>query len=224
MYTGEFDFYLGTRQSGPVINRLSNPGLHHRIYHYENILGDASLRWIDIGFEHRSDGQTTDPRDTLPTGQLRAPVEYANGNHAYFDAVSVDTNYPTIEAFFDLRDWELHARAKLFYLWTHDEVTWGPKAGARMEQYDRFRFVVSKRLSERASEAKRSEEKRLTVEWTLGDQAFRTQSANIELYFPVSINRTYWPFFLRMHLGPLNTLSNYTKGQSSIGIGLLFME
>lgn len=29
-YTGEFDFYAGTRPSGPVVNRTSNPALHAR--------------------------------------------------------------------------------------------------------------------------------------------------------------------------------------------------
>ena len=29
-YTGEFDFYMGTRESAPVINRLNNPAIHLR--------------------------------------------------------------------------------------------------------------------------------------------------------------------------------------------------
>lgn len=91
-YSGKFDFYLATRESGPVINRTSNPSLHYR-HGYQT--GLKSICWDDnegiercstdpnaapthskpkekfvkgnswwygLGFEHRSDGQVTDAK------------------------------------------------------------------------------------------------------------------------------------------------------------------
>jgi hypothetical protein len=50
---------MGTRTSGPVINRISNPAIHifNRIPGKSLPLG---IRYFDIGFEHRSDGQVTE--------------------------------------------------------------------------------------------------------------------------------------------------------------------
>jgi len=92
-FTGEFDFYLGSRESGPVVNRTSNPVFHMRWDILEKKSSDY-IEWYDIGFEHRSDGQvvSADLQDSNPAsptfGQYLTEIELQNGNHEYFDTLS----------------------------------------------------------------------------------------------------------------------------------------
>jgi outer membrane phospholipase A len=67
-YTGKFDFYTDifhetpdSRDSSPVINRLSNPELHYRVYlSPEDKQSGFFNRYIDFAFGHESNGQTLD--------------------------------------------------------------------------------------------------------------------------------------------------------------------
>jgi len=85
-FTGEFDFYLGSRESGPVVNRTSNPAFHMRWDILEK-KGSDYIEWYDIGIEHRSDGQvvSADLKDSNPAsptfGQYLTEIELQNGNH-----------------------------------------------------------------------------------------------------------------------------------------------
>src|SRR5712691_2744880 len=68
-FTGEFDFYMTTRDSSPVINRVSSPGLHYR--RYTPASGWLQMKWWDVAVEHKSDGQATDARDKSPIRRRR---------------------------------------------------------------------------------------------------------------------------------------------------------
>lgn len=225
MYTGEFDFYMGTRDSGPVVNRISNPGAHYRRYYGESRF---NMRWWDVGFEHKSDGQTTDPdaRVSDTDRRVRAQVEYLAGNHAYFDSISRDTNYMTVEGRFGVgKQMDLWARVKPFYFGNKTDITWGPMADqkVRMSDYDRFRFVLAYALGERKPERELAEQPSVFAEWTVGDKALKTDSFNFGVYLPFRMFGFDIPFFARAHYGPLHTLSDFTKEQSSIGFGLLLL-
>lgn len=69
-YTGKFDFYMGTRESGPVINRVSNPSIHYR---YGFHTGKKSTCWIDSELEYYSPpptvGDTKESPSAFPTYQ-----------------------------------------------------------------------------------------------------------------------------------------------------------
>ena len=226
MYTGEFDFYWGTRASGPVINRVSNPGFHYRLYNGPR----ERLEWFDFGIEHRSDGQTTDVRDEVVTaaGKVKvAELAYQKGDHAYFDTVSRDTNYLTAETHYLASDsLDLYARVKFLYFGNETEITWGPLAdqNVKMRDYDRFRFILNYTFGGRKADKTRSEQLAVFAEWTVGDKALQSDSLNLGLYLPVTTRMGRLPLFARLHLGPMETLSNYTKSQSSLGIGLMFLE
>ncbi len=224
-FTGEFDFYMTTRDSSPVINRISSPGLHYR-KHIEakkhkdkETSGWLQMKWWDFAVEHKSDGQATDARDIItdPTsanvGQYRAQVEYDKGNHAYIDTISRGTNYVSGETRLLLGE-KTHAwaRVKFFYFNNDTDVTWGPYANRapRMSQFDVVRLIFSRPFGRDA----------VSVEWTLGTKGLSTDSVNLGLDVPA----TWWsvtvPWFIWAHAGPLNTLSDYTRPQKSIGIGL----
>ena len=225
MYTGEFDFYWGTRASGPVINRISNPGFHYRLYKRTH-----GFEWFDVGIEHRSDGQTVDVHDEVatPAGNVKtAELAYQKGDHAYFDTLSRDTNYLTAETHYLLSNsLDVYARVKYLYFGNETEITWGPLAdqNIKMRDYDRFRFILNWTFGQRRANKTRAEQAGAFFEWTLGDKALWNDSLNVGLYLPVPWGSGNVPLFARLHLGPMETLSNYTKSQSSFGIGLMFLE
>lgn len=204
-YTGDFDFYAGTRPSGPVVNRTSNPAIHVRL---QDNLTWLPLEWLDIGIEHRSDGQVVEPTD--PAEKINAQAAYVNNDHRYFDSLSRGANYVSIEG--HKKEKGLSAYAKLKLYWAQNtQITWGPLADTNtsISDYDRVKFVVRKEVGNGE----------LSVDWTVGDKLFKTDSWNVDYLYSKN-----WPFtiFVRGHYGPLQTLSNYTQNQSSLGVGLKF--
>lgn len=225
MYTGEFDFYWGSRPSGPVINRISNPGLHYRRY-----LGDFAghgLKWYDLGVEHRSNGQTTDPLAAGATTTYRAEEEYLAGNRAYLDSISQDTNFVVAEVKHNVRSAgeddttadprvQLYARWKPFYFSNDTAVTWGPRAADNppIADYDRFRFSLAYRIGRRS---------RFYADWTLGDRLLKTDSLNLGFHFPIKFDDFILPLYFRAHFGPLYALADFTRSDRALGFGILLL-
>ncbi|MFS2005853.1 hypothetical protein ACEN9F_19670 [Duganella sp. CT11-25] len=203
-YTGEFDFYVGSRDSSPVINRVSNPAFHWRH------MRDGKY-WIDVGVEHRSNGQSTEI--TSPEDAARAQEAYLKRDHAYFDGISRGSNYVSVQGGNSPKE-STHANVKLkFYFSKDSAITWGPwvNRNTSIADYDLARFYVEQHLP--AAFGKGS----VGVEWIVGKRGLQTDSANIDLLLSQVV-----PLYIRVHRGPLRTLSDYTRPQNSIGIGLKF--
>ena len=222
-YTGQFDFYMGTRDSGPVINRISNPALHYRSYLGKRSGLPQPMQWWDVSIEHRSTGQTTDPNLRTSSGEYSTQTAHERGDHAYLDTMSQDTNFVSLEARWDLGPVRLWSRWKPVYFATTTAVTWGPMAGSNVSiaDYDRFRFILGYRL---ADAPRLIDEKWLYGEWTVGDKGLLTDSFNISAYLPFKLGQLNIPFFARYHHGPLHTLSDFAKEQRSLGFGLLLLQ
>jgi hypothetical protein len=91
-YTGEFDFYLGTRPSGPVINRLSMPGFYVRApLTLLNKNWSNDIDSIELGLQHRSNGQVADA--VKDGGPEVAEAQYRARQHEYFDTISRGANF-----------------------------------------------------------------------------------------------------------------------------------
>lgn len=153
-YTGEFDFYVGTRDSGPVINRISNPALHVR-HAFVPIKW-----WLDIGvFEHRSNGQVVEVTDTA--GAARAQLAYIQNDHKFFDGISRGANYISFEAHnYSLDDYaSFYAKLKMYFS-RSSEITWGSLAGGNtsISDYDRIKLVLRKSIKDGE----------MSVEWMIG--------------------------------------------------------
>lgn len=213
-YTGEFDFYAGTRVSGPVINRISNPGFHYRQY-----IADSIYQYLDLGLEHRSNGQVTEI-DELDGTNLKTQIAYNAGDHEYFDGISRGANYWILESKF-----KFSPRSRLYisakYYIDHDsEVNWGPDAldNPSIEDYDRLRFLYEHRWKGLGKRKNKSSE--VSFEWVVGDDSTNTDSFNVDWMYPFGLGSYSFPVYLRIHFGPMNTLSNYTLNQDSIGIGI----
>lgn len=214
-YTGAFDFYAGTRPSGPVINRVSNPGLFVRVP-MRLVLPSMSRPddQLELGLEHRSNGQATEV--TTPRDAERAARAYDTRDRAFFDTISRGADYVSIgaqkfDAFGDER-LELHTRLRL-YLNQDAAVTWGPLAGRgrRFSDYDRLQLQLAFHPPGWG---------RWEWGWRLGDSGLATDSYMLGW----QAESTSFPFYVRLHVGPMNTLSNYTQRQDSIGAGLRFAQ
>jgi hypothetical protein len=216
-FTGQFDFYLLTRESDPVINRISNPGLFWRmpIRAWWPTLSKSTFMFL--GLEHRSDGQVFEA--TKVTDKVDGPVvaqqAYAAKDRQFFDTISRGSNFFSLHAEFDQRlspgyrfDYEATLRA---YVSQNSEITWGPlKAkGYSISDYDRLSTRVG--LSTPAFGY-------WELAWRLGDRGLKTDSMTLGWQAP----KAWFPLYVRVHRGPMNTLSNYSQRQDSIGIGLRF--
>jgi len=241
-YTGQFDFYLISRESGPVINRISNPALHWRKNFDTLNASHVSLEWINFSLEHRSNGQvlSADNRvndsSSTDNGRLQTQIEYEKGNYKYFDGLSRNSNYVKWESKINIgrvtRESErcveapdcitLWVSAKLYYFGLEDNVNWGPTAAENpsLRDYDIVRVVFNDRYLTRHTGFP---EFVWGLEWTLGSRLLETDSVNLHLTLPsVSMAGYKVPWFIQAHFGPMNNLSDYTKSQNSVGVGVRF--
>lgn len=257
-YTGEFDFYVdffnAGRESGPVINRTSNPALHWKRKYNFNFTDYIKLNSIDLSIQHRSDGQVIEADATDSNGQLLAQQEYLNDpNSDYFDAISRGSDYiqlATEMIFGDKQndpgfcDRKMSCYALVMslkgYLTHSDNITWGPLAGSdtRIHDYDILRIKYTNSFNvggsdcdnkEDCSESKKIQPGKiksmtLQFEYTVGHRGLATDSLDINFIFPVksSSGSFEWPWYIGMHFGPMDRLSNYTEPMTSLGIGLMF--
>ncbi len=214
-YTGEFDFYMGSRPSDPVVNRISNPALHVRwaASDFDFMKTALPTDHFDLGLEHESDGQTIEVTSAREVES--AQRAYSGHDRPYFDQVSRGSNFFSFAAVLSEQatGWPvaIHARARA-YLGQNTAVTWGPLAGSgvRLSDYDRLCVRIGKQVGSMGS---------IEVRWTVGDSGFKTDSFGLGWQGP-----RHWPLplYVRVNHGPLNTLSNYTQRQDSVGIGLRF--
>lgn len=97
--TGQFDFYYLTRESDPVINRVSNPGIYWRRYLAADPFERVPSNELIIGLEHRSNGQV---RDQYLAGEPVADVvedatqAYAEGDISTLDTLGQSANYLSV--------------------------------------------------------------------------------------------------------------------------------
>lgn len=218
-YTGEFDFYLNTRPSGPVINRLSNPGLHLRWRPKALFPGNHDGDYLSASYEHASDGQVTEVSSAADAAV--AQRNYDERHRPYFDQISRGSNFFSLGARVSTTEgiFPLTVAARLRAYTSQDsDVTWGPLAGrgVRLSDYHRVSATVEQATRDFG---------RFELRWTVGDKGLATDSFDLGWQYKLTWPKGLaLPLYLRLHHGPLNTLSNYTQRQDSIGIGLRFAD
>lgn len=206
-FTTEFDWYPDSRDSGPVVGRTFNPGAIWR--QATAIDGAPQVKWIEVGYEHRSNGQAT---EVTGTGATAAQEAYVNGNNRYFDSISRGSDYFVfgVRAELSART-ALNAKAKV-YIDKDSAITWGPLANSDTTISDYDRYSLRYLWNEKGLPS-------VDIEWTLGDRGLKTDSVNVGLglfeIFDI-------PIYARLHFGPMNTLSNYTERQTMVGLGVNF--
>lgn len=223
-YTGKFDFYVGSRESGPVINRTSNPAGHVTV---DYDLTNGMPKWFDFSYQHRSNGQSVDSKDRVTDatspffGQYISAVEYNRGNHEYFDRLSTSADY------FELvHGWQFSNTGKLevggkIYLPTQEStITWGRYAGTgtNFKDFDLLRVKASDTFFVRCQHLPTTT---IGLEYRLGENGFSGHSIDFFLLFPFLSETTGWniPFMVKAHLGPMERLSDYSASTTSVGAG-----
>lgn len=223
-YTGKFDFYAGTRPSGPVVNRVSNPAWHSRRY-----VTNWAIDWFDIGVEHKSNGQVASANEPVSgLTQYKSTVEFNAGNHQYIDSISRGTNYVSFEVKKEMKEGKCEKCELYFKLyslhWSEEsDVYWGKYAGQGIQLSD-FERVKSIFLIPFGEDLPGDMKREFAVEWTVGDKGLATDSASIWLKYPFKVCEMTLPLTVRTHFGPMSELSNYSESQRSIGIGLAFFH
>lgn len=219
-YTGEFDFYVFDRNSGPVVNRLNNPALHYvRLPTFSENNKNKLTPILDFGLEHESDGQVQEVATTAEA--TLAQANYDSGNRPFFDQISRGSNFFSVSGRIpEGGDWflppimSLQATARIYLTQDYD-VTWGPHANevSKLSDYNLLRL--------RAGLHKWG---RWELQWTVGKSGFKHDSFDVLWQIDSSgdANKLVIPLFIKYHHGPLNILSNYTQPQDSISIGWRF--
>ncbi len=219
-YTGVFDFYYPTRESSPVINRLSNPALRLNWNLSEK---SEHLRAVVFSVEHRSNGQVVELDS--PEERSRAIEAYEKSDQEYFDKLGREANYLKLEAQWGFKYLGLGVSAKA-YSATPAEVTWGPEA-TRSTSFADF-DVVNIAIEGSSSQFRESyfgiNQLWYRLEYRFGERGLAGDSVNLLLSMPSNFKKQAWtiPWFVRLHFGPMDTLANYTKSTRSIGLGFLF--
>lgn len=247
-YTGEFDFYAHTRESSPVVNRFSNPAFHYRLLK-QKCITIFCPRWVDLAIEHFSNGQTLDAKANQATLQdaynndehkifdsiSRAGAQYALTGEVKYP-IKLDkpwknfgyTIIPTIN--------ELYLKG-LIRFEQDAGVYWGPYANSNVDFNDFQSVIVTWRSI--YGEKKHASDTPVYVQlaWSIGLMGLATDSMNVLVSIPFRFDKAHhffcqdeWlikpgttiPFAVTAHFGPMNTLSNYTQTQRSIGVGLSF--
>jgi len=243
-YTGEFDFYFGTRDSGPVVGRVFNPALHFKTTGKQSWKGAyhrAGLQHIDVSLQHRSNGQAVEADETVEIdGQtlFRPQREIDIGNPEFLDSISRSTNFLQFEARFQAgsSNWcnrslscsLFFVRFRPIFFEEEAEVTWrrSTPASADFADYDRFEFIYSNAF---AAENKTwrwllGRKSRVQVNWSVGDRGLATDSIDIGLQMNRVLLGFEIPLYLTAHHGPLETLSDHTLDESYVGLGLVFWD
>lgn len=240
-YTGEFDFYMGSRESGPVINRISNPALNLSWKTKEDHWKSKyfSLSKLGFSFEHRSNGQVVNANkketdiNSTDYGKYLTQIAYENGDHEYFDALSRGANYLTLKSKFhagngsdskDMCDTRFLCAdfwlSYKVYITNDSNITWGALAGSNtsIKDYDIVRLIVSDTFEFPGTKYQMT----LEVDYTVGDQLEKTDSYDINIITPVSFGGLNIPILFRYHNGPMDRLSDYTREYETFGVGLIF--
>jgi outer membrane phospholipase A len=216
-YTGEFDFYwFNARSSSPVINRISNPGVHLRKPARSWIPQAGDDDYFELGFEHRSDGQVIEV--TTAEGALAAQRAYDSQDRPFFDQISRGSNYFSLKTSLseDALNLPVSAivNAKL-YSSQSSEITWGPRTGLndKVSDYDLLTIRIIRRQPGWGQ---------FEFQWMVGGKGLKTDSFEFGWQLPERVEGWSIPFYVQLHHGPMNTLSNYTQREDSIGVGLRF--
>ena len=86
-YTGRFDFFLGSRSSSPIVNRLNNPELLFRLGQPR---GDLIFDYIQIAYGHESNGQQINSQELFDSDTRENRNDFISRG---WDYISVEKKY-----------------------------------------------------------------------------------------------------------------------------------
>ncbi|WP_196159353.1 hypothetical protein [Reinekea sp. G2M2-21] len=237
--TGMFDFYLITRDSGPVINRISNPGIYLEFYTPYQFFSPSESeshqeKSLLFGLEHRSDGQVLDETDEdgepVPTqfNDKGEPIAYVldditdafnSNDHQALDSLGQGANFVSINY---SRYFEPTIGGEVYGYELNVKPFWFPDNGNRF-------WIAGKNVGFKGYDMIGG---KVSVEGMFGSAlsgsaSVRTGtllldgiSGDLQLTWDICIRGTSFPLQLRTHLGPMDYLAHYSTSTFSVGLGL----
>lgn len=217
-YTAKFDFYWipsgATRPSGPIVSRYQNPALHFR---YQRAKAN---NWLDMSFEHISNGQSLVAKDNITLIQLA----YMNNNHTIMDSIS-RVNASIALAFEASKSignsnvvslkWYAHRVGQ------EADIYWGDYAYREVDfdDFQTFKLQWQNRFNSPFNSALPWQ---FNVEMNIGRLGIEESSWNLMLNTPFFISAYRLPLAFTLHRGPMNNMSDYTRHQNTFAVGFTF--
>lgn len=239
-FTGEFDFFAGTRESGPVIGRRYNPGvMFQRVY-----AKPSGLFAYSLSVEHESNGQSTNSIESLRALETEFRELYQDEHpdipDSYYLEMATDTISRSTEAFWGVgaayrynhnavgldecdNDWscvEFYFKFRESFLDVEDEVFWDPEMldasllehqGTQISAYSEFDDG-----NQFVSLVYRTGE-------VFGGSPGSKNTFNLSYFYNLPIGSNFkLPLIATYHYGYLEELHRYSYKTSFFSLGLFF--
>lgn len=182
-YTGQYDFYFGSRYSAPVISRRQNPGV---FYKYEFEERAEGLRSLSFGYFHESNGQEIDDKlmfdnkvedllskmeDNINNQESRAfnmATDYLSRGWDYVEGRVKYTKNNNHDIFGNKRSvqTDYYFSARTYFNWQglgfskgrEENINWLEgldKPNEKIYDYNSFQFTVNRTVKSRECQSKR---------------------------------------------------------------------
>lgn len=213
-FTTEQAFYLGTRDSSPVIGQRYNPEFFFRFWQKGGGL-------LDIGFNHESNGQSIDSQAEFNAKQQELLNTKDEGPSSAKEFLSRDWNYWEL-TFQSMRNIELRNFKQLTYTFIARYFVDGSVESYAFENNDKNLsrsnvdgLQIKAHLQGSCATKRHCWNKGIAYTYTTGyDNPFRNDSHQIEW----SVLADNWPITLWLYEGYNEDLIDYYQRVKSVGI------
>lgn len=235
--TIEFDFYVGTRDSSPVVGRRYNPSLQ---YYYSRNESKGWQEWR-LSIEHESNGQATEDIDTLNQLARSFRLQYQD-RHNFTDqkafelaeeTISLSNNFFSVGGVYRFSptnindrcnstlscfDIHLKLRQQIFGDGQNGEFRSPVNQEDRLKDYQGTRIGLINRWNE-----KNSIGLILRTGQLAGGDPFKNNTLEINYHHTWHIGQLEVPLSLSYRNGYLEELYNYSNRSSSLQFGFNFL-
>lgn len=247
-YTTDFDFYVFSdgegklmRQSRPVRNRMTSPGLHFD-WRRKSPKGDPDFRWSNftLSFVHHSNGQELEFDTFFNSSSTEEDIsalinELERNQPSWMDGVSRGWNYIELKGKFYIgkgtkncdrrfKCVTLYADVKIPISEINDGIWWEPNNSSKFRDYNVTEFTISNEWGQSPkpdSSFLSFGEKEVSLQLQCGLNGCATKTW---LRFDTYIGKGNFslPLMLYGHFGKNEHFYNYHLNTNSVGLGVQF--
>ena len=235
--TIEFDFFVGTRMSSPVVGRRYNPSLQF----YYSLNQERALQQWRFSIEHESNGQSTDNIETLNELTRSFEQQYIDSSEVTAqdafnlatETISLSNNFVSVGGVYRFSSDENASVCdqKIFCVDLHIKLrhqVFGDEQNGEFRSFenrlDRLRDYQGTRLSlaSRWSD-KSSIDVSVRSGQLAGGRPFNNNTLDINYFYVWHVSNLDIPISISYRTGYLEELYNYSTRSSSWRVGLNFL-
>ncbi|GAB58270.1 hypothetical protein [Rheinheimera nanhaiensis] len=238
-FTGEFDFFYGTRASGPVEGRRFNPGLH--FVYVPNPKINYGWREWRFSLEHESNGQSVDDNDALSALAVQYYEKYAESEgisrtrslELATESVSRSSDFIAFGGLYSvagincrLCPYQYNMQFKLRNIIgeAEDNVFWVMgETSPKIEDYQGSELTFSFYWSPQQSGPKHELRFNYRTGQLLGADTFKRNTFDLSYYYNLNVFSVTLPVTITYHHGYLEELYRYSEKSSYLLLGLHFL-